>query len=330
MSLDPTVIIGTVHFNHSNTTLQRLRPPLIKEQPSPTWRRGMFRLSDDEFIFHDSSSKRNSHAKRVVLPHAPPLTSSQIDTPPLQTDSDSESQDISLDSLNHTPIPLPCTSVPSNIPNHIQFTHDRLLKSIGFLSNPKLHKAIPMAAKPNISIQHFDRNPTLNPGEIASLRAADRNKNPSPLPERPGDLYHCDIGFGPTRAIGGALYCLTLVDAKTRHTFIYPLKNLTSDLVNQFKQFITDVEGMCNEIRTDFDQKIIGGKVKDYLLNEHIKISAAPPRQQHKNGLVERKYQTILKMTRNWLISSLLPSNYWWFAMKRAVEVSNMLPTLSH
>ena len=32
-------------------------------------------------------------------------------------------------------------------------------------------------------------------------------------------------------------------------------------------------------------------------------------------------------MTRNWLTSSLLPSNYWWLAMKRAVEVSNMLPT---
>ena len=32
-------------------------------------------------------------------------------------------------------------------------------------------------------------------------------------------------------------------------------------------------------------------------------------------------------MTRNLLTSSLLPSNYWWLAMKRAVEVSNMLPT---
>ena len=104
------------------------------------------------------------------------------------------------------------------------------------------------------------------------------------------------------------MYCLTLVDAKTRHTFIYPLKNLTNDLVSQFRQFITDVEGLCNEISTDFDQKNIGGKVKEYLLQEHIKISAAPPRQQqHKNGLVERKYQTILKMARNWLTSSLLP-----------------------
>ena len=33
-------------------------------------------------------------------------------------------------------------------------------------------------------------------------------------------------------------------------------------------------------------------------------------------------------MTRNWLTSSLLPSNYcWWLAMERAVEVSNLLPT---
>ena len=32
-------------------------------------------------------------------------------------------------------------------------------------------------------------------------------------------------------------------------------------------------------------------------------------------------------MTRNWLTSSLLSSKYWWFVIKRAVEVSNILPT---
>ena len=32
-------------------------------------------------------------------------------------------------------------------------------------------------------------------------------------------------------------------------------------------------------------------------------------------------------MTRNWLTSSLLPSKYWYFGVKRSVEVLNMLPT---
>ena len=173
----------------------------------------MFRLSDDEFIFHDSSSKRNGVTKRVIIPHAPPLVNDTKthETPSLQNESISLSPLETDSAIDHVPLPLPFSSVPSNTPKHVRFTHDRLLKSIGFLSNPKLHKAIPIAAKSNISIQDFDRNPTLNPGESASLRAADRNKIPSPLPERAGDLYHCDIGFGPTRAIGGASYCLTLV-----------------------------------------------------------------------------------------------------------------------
>ena len=46
MTLDPTMIIGTVHFNYSNTPLQRLQTQPKNEQPPHTWRKGMFhRLS---------------------------------------------------------------------------------------------------------------------------------------------------------------------------------------------------------------------------------------------------------------------------------------------
>ena len=251
LTLDPSVTIGTIHFTHNDTPLRRPHRQNLDTHDSTSWRKGMFRLSCDEFIFHDSSSKRNGKAKRVIIPNAPPIVPNSNETPSLQNDTISLSNldtDSLSHTLDHTPLPLPCTSVPSNTPKHIRFTHDRLLKNIGFLSNPKLHKSIPMAAQPTISIQDFDRNPTLNPGEIASLRAADRNKSPSPLPERAGDLFHCDIGFGPTSAIGRASYCLTLVDAKSRHTFIYPLKNLTTDLVSQFQQFLTDVAMKLEQI----------------------------------------------------------------------------------
>ena len=32
-------------------------------------------------------------------------------------------------------------------------------------------------------------------------------------------------------------------------------------------------------------------------------------------------------MSRNWLTSSLLPSKYWYYAVKDAVEISNIMPT---
>lgn len=56
-------------------------------------------------------------------------------------------------------------------------------------------------------------------------------------------------------------------------------------------------------------------------------MEAAPPKRQHQNGLVERKWQSILTMARNWLTAELLPTKYWFFALKRAVEIMNILPT---
>ena len=97
--------------------------------------------------------------------------------------------------------------------------------------------------------------------------------------------------------------------------------------MKQVKQFLIDVNWVCATIRTDFDMKLIGGNVKKGLLDKGIDIDAAPPRQQHKNGLFERSWQSVVKMARNWLSSSALPSQYWWFAVKRATEVANVLPT---
>eukprot|EP00957_Ditylum_brightwellii_P125000 9528889-Ditylum_brightwellii.AAC.1 len=32
-------------------------------------------------------------------------------------------------------------------------------------------------------------------------------------------------------------------------------------------------------------------------------------------------------MARNWLTAAMLPAQYWWFAIKQACEVKDMLPT---
>lgn len=93
------------------------------------------------------------------------------------------------------------------------------------------------------------------------------------------------------------------------------------------KRFLLQCRTRPKLIRTDFDNKLICGKVATYLLDQQIKIEAAPPYRQHQNGLVERQWQSILAMSRNWLKSSMLPTKYWYFAVKRAVEISNIMPT---
>jgi hypothetical protein len=193
LSLTTSTILGTIHFEHSNTPLRRPHVPT----PSPTpehqhQRRSMYRLENNQFIFHDKPSNRNGKAKRIHIPTAPPIDLS-TDPPPIPDQTPP----------SH-PTPCPPSHVPSNSPDLVSMSNDRLLRSIGFLSSPKLHKALTTASLPTIRIEHVDRNPTLAPGEIASLRAADRTTEPSPLPSKAGDLYHCDIGFGPTRSIGRA------------------------------------------------------------------------------------------------------------------------------
>ena len=41
---------------------------------------------------------------------------------------------------------------------------------------------------------------------------------------------------------------------------------------------------------------------------------------------MEVTWKTVLKMARGWVSSAILPPTFWWFAFKRAVEVSNYFP----
>ena len=111
-----------------------------------------------------------------------------------------------------------------------------------------------------------------------------------------------------------------------RTQFAYPLQNVTTSLLKQIKRFMAEVGVKPKLMYTDFNPKLMDGKVAAYLEESKVVVKAAPPEQQHKNGLVERNWQTLVSMTRNWLLSQLLPSKFWWFGIKRADELQNILP----
>ena len=79
-------------------------------------------------------------------------------------------------------------------------------------------------------------------------------------------------------------------------------------------------------IITDFDTKIMGGDTVRFLQSKGCAVSSSPPDHQNQNGLSKRNWQTITRMARSWLTANLLPPSYWWFAVKRATEVSNYFP----
>jgi hypothetical protein len=117
-----------------------------------------------------------------------------------------------------------------------------------------------------------------------------------------------DIGYGPERSIGGIKYTLLLVDKCLRYKFIYSLKNLTTSLTEAVSKFISDCSTKPTLIRTDFDYKLMGGSVCKLLTDHKVQVESAPPYCQSQNGLVERHWQTLVNMARNWLTSSQLPS----------------------
>ena len=59
-------------------------------------------------------------------------------------------------------------------------------------------------------------------------------------------------------------------------------------------------------------------------------IRAAPPHQQDKNGLVERKWQSICGMAQLFLTEAKLPKNFWFWAIQEANVCHNLLPVTTN
>ena len=236
-----------------------------------------------------------------------------------------ESSDKTLTSPTNV-IPSSSSSVSAALPKAISMTRESLLQSIGYLKPDTLLKNLNTLTNMRLHVES-DTNPKLDPGSTASMRSSKKNKVPNPLPTKVGDVWHMDIGFGPCTSIGGIKYTLLLVDKRSRYKLVYGLKNLKSSLLQAMKKFLTDCGTIPSILRTDFDSKLMGGKVGELLESHRIKVQSSPPYRQHQNGLVERHWQTVVNMARNWLTSSLLPSRFWFHAIKRACEVCNILPT---
>jgi dUTP pyrophosphatase len=212
-----------------------------------------------------------------------------------------------------TPPALPANRVNSSQSKATSMSQADLLRSIGFLKSNNLQKHMPRLGRKNFSIQRLPRSPKLEGGEVSTMHSNKRNKKTLPVDQNSSTTWNIDIGFGPCTAIGGIKYTLLAVNKKTRQKLIYGLTNLKESLYTAMNRFLIQCGQKPTLIRTDFDRKLIGGKVRQLLDERQIAIEASPPYRQHQNGLVERYWQTIVSMTRNWLQAALLPSKYWFF-----------------
>ena len=71
-----------------------------------------------------------------------------------------------------------------------------------------------------------------------------------------------DIVFGYCLALGGFRYALLLVDVATQYCWIYGMRLFTSNhVIDAFEAFCTDADGVPRAFHSDFNKKVIEGKV---------------------------------------------------------------------
>jgi len=225
-----------------------------------------------------------------------------------------------------TPIIRSVDKVSSSLPKSVTMSEDFIRASMGFRRIDTIKKHMSELYEDTIKLDSLPPDAILDQGDLATLRKTARNTTPVARPLSFGDVIHCDIVFGPEVAIGNVHFGLIFTDRFSRMNYIYPLHNLTSDIKKQFEQFFAHIGFSPRRLITDFDLKLVGGKAREYLNSLLIHVNSAPAYRQDHNGLAERHWQTMVMMARNWLASAELPATFWFYAVKRAAEVSNYFP----
>ena len=123
------------------------------------------------------------------------------------------------------------------------------------------------------------------------------NNNPIPRHQQFFDVAHMDIGYGDAIAPGGYKFVLLIVDRKTRNSYIFGLKDTkATSIVTALKELHVIAGKLPNTLYTDFDPKILSQTVTKYCHDNQTHLLACPEGQQNQNGLVERKWQTLVHM----------------------------------
>lgn len=201
--------------------------------------------------------------------------------------------------------------MPSSTARKHRFTVPQLHRYMGF-RKPRDWNEILDLAQENVELAFDDGAAPLELGDVANIKRSRRNKTLIARPAKFLEVVHMDIGYGDCKAVGGAKYCVILVDRATRYTWIYALKSLThEDITTCLSDFKNDAGSLPKRIYTDFDSKIIYGKTADWLRDSSCKVVASPGGRQSQNGLVERCWQTVTAMARAYITDMQMPRTYW-------------------
>jgi hypothetical protein len=142
------------------------------------------------------------------------------------------------------------------------------------------------------------------------------------------DLVHMDI-WGPISvpSMLGYKYFLIVVDDKSRYTWLYFMK-FKSETASIIKSFVSMAKTQFNKlvkcIRSDNGTEFL---LKEFYADNGIIHQTSCVGTPQQNGIVERKHQHILAVTRALLFQSKLSNVFWAHAASHAIHIINRLPT---
>ncbi|KAL1355581.1 hypothetical protein AAHE18_05G123200 [Arachis hypogaea] len=141
------------------------------------------------------------------------------------------------------------------------------------------------------------------------------------------DLVHMDI-WGPIAipSISGHKYFLTVVEDKSKFTWLFFLKN-KSEVRKLIENFVQLVETQHNRvikcIRSDNGQEFL---MPSFYQTKGIIHQTSCVETPQQNGVVERRHQEILNVARTLIFNSNLPLCFWHYAVAHAVHILNRTP----
>jgi len=133
-----------------------------------------------------------------------------------------------------------------------------------------------------------------------------------------------------TKTLGGALYYVTFIDDHSRKVCVFALKT-KDQVLDVFKAFHMKIERetgkqlKCVRANNGGEYR---GPFEEYCRSHGIRLEKTVPKTPQHNGVAERMNRTIYERIRCMLSHAKLPKSFWGEAMKTAVDLINLSPSV--
>jgi len=145
---------------------------------------------------------------------------------------------------------------------------------------------------------------------------------------KPFELFHiCIWGLCSFVSMLCHKFFLIIVDDFTRYTWIFPMHN-KSEVRANVTNFITYAENQFStKVKIIRTNNGIEFSMHDFFGSKGIIHETTCIETPEQNGIVEKKHQHLLNVTRALLFQSSLPVVFWCFVVQHAVFLINCMPT---